>query len=86
MQNQPAEMDAYGEERDQWRPLSGESGVIGLGVGPGMGRGSPRISEVGRESVGSTVVGSASPGLTEGGRSPEPGRSSRQSEVSRASS
>lgn len=53
---QPQEMDAE-EERDQWRPLS-ESSVGGLGVKgtPQQGpHGSPRVSEVSRESVGSAV-------------------------------
>lgn len=85
--NEPAEMDAdvhmnvNGEERDQWRPLSGESG-LGLGMGrdtPGQ-TDSPRFSEISRESAGT-----ASPVLGQGGRSPDPARMSRQSEVSRGS-
>lgn len=81
-------VNVNGEERDQWRPLSGESG-LGLGMGRDIPRqtDSPRFSEVSRESVGSPSprpsAGTGSPVLGQGGRSPDPARMSRQIEVSR---
>ncbi|KAK0118628.1 hypothetical protein ONS96_011719 [Cadophora gregata f. sp. sojae] len=85
--NEPQEMDAHmnGEERDQWRPLSGETG-LGLGMSTPTHTSSPIFSEVSRESVGSPSprlsAGAGSPDLGNAGTSPNPARMSRQSRVS----